>query len=276
MIPFFSHTGTKRNMAAARDAGWGLLLSAAGASWHHEDFPIVGADNGQWAERDNPGPFKADRFLRFVDVVGERPLWLVLPDIVCGGLASLDLSLIWLDRLRGHPSVLLIAVQDGMTPKMIAPFVGPRVGIFVGGSDDWKEPSIEGWGDLSAEAGCYLHVGRVNTARRMFLCIAAEAESCDGTSVTKYVKTLPMLDQASRHQDFASKWRQVSDRTPKGFARRCREIAAAMPGHQGHRALDQLSNDVLRDMGYSEGVDTFENAVAEWHAAGQPYPRIAA
>lgn len=265
MTPFFSHTGTRRNLTAARDAGWGLLLSAAGHSWADEGFALVGADNGQWAERDQPGPFKTDRFERFVEAIGDRVLWLVLPDIVCGGIASLDLTLTWLDRMRGHPSILLIAVQDGMTPAMIAPFVGPRVGLFVGGGDPWKEVSLPGWGRLAAEAGCYLHVGRVNSARRIFLCAAAGASSFDGTSVTRFADTLPMLDQARQQKDLALVWRQQPERTPKGFARRIREITGDLYGPEAHRALDQLSNDVLRDHGFGEGVDLFEAAVAGWH-----------
>lgn len=270
-VPFFPRTGTGANLTAARDAGWGILISAAGA-WRDEGFKLIGADNGQWSERDNPGPFKEERFLRFVDWLGDRALWLVLPDIVCGGIASLALSLEWLDRLRGHPSILLIAVQDGMTPAMIAPFVGPRVGIFVGGSDEWKEATLEAWGALAAETGCYLHVGRVNSARRIFLVLAALAHSFDGSSVTRYAKTLPMLDEASRNIDFAGHWRQVSDRTPAGFARRCREIVATLPGHPAHRALDLLTNDVLRDLGYGAGIDIFEAAVRDWHRDGLPYP----
>lgn len=271
MIPFFSRTGTKRNLAAARAAGWGILVSAAGV-WRDEGFPLIGADNGQWTERDNPGPFKADRFERFVDWLGDRAQWLVLPDIVCGGLESLDLSLAWLDRLRGHPAVLLIAVQNGMTPPMIAPFLGPRVGLFVGGDTSWKEETMAEWGQLAAAAGCYCHVGRVNTVRRIRLAAIAGVDSIDGTSVTRFASTLPPLDFAARQSDMAPAWRTTNDRTPEGFARRCREIVATMPGHAAHRALDLLTNDILRDLGFGAGIDIFEEAVRGWHVDGLPYP----
>lgn len=271
MTPFFSRTGTGRNLRAAKDAGWGMLISAAGA-WRDEGFRLLGGDNGQWEERDRPGPFKADRFLRFVDYIGDRARWLVLPDIVCGGLASLDLSLNWLEHLRGHPSILLLAVQDGMTPKMIAPFLGPKVGLFVGGSTDWKEDSMSRWGAIAAECGAYLHVGRVNTSRRIFLCAAAGADSFDGSSVTRFAKTLPRLDQAARHVDLFPSGTEPSEHTPAGFARRCREIVDQMPGHAAHRALDLLTNDILGRLGYGAGVDIFEAAVSRWHWEGLPYP----
>ncbi|WP_016745577.1 hypothetical protein [Rhizorhabdus wittichii] len=271
MTPFFSRTGTKRNLDAARAAGWGILVSAAGV-WRDEGFPLIGADNGQWAERDNPGPFKAERFERFVDWLGDRAQWLVLPDIVCGGLESLDLSLGWLDRLRGHSAVLLIAVQNGMTPAMIAPFLGPRVGLFVGGDTAWKEETMTHWGQLAADAGCYCHVGRVNTIRRIRLAAIAGVHSIDGTSVTRFASTLPPLDFAARQPDMAPAWRPANERTPEGFARRCREIVATMPGHAAHRALDLLTNDILRDLGFGAGIEIFEAAVRDWHRRGQPYP----
>lgn len=285
MIPFFSRTGTKRNLDGARDAGWGILLSASGA-WRDEGFQMIGADNGEWTERKNPLPFatREDRYRRFLDYLGERPRFIALPDIVtndeCAGLPleSLDLSLDWLDRLRGHPCVLLIIVQDGQTPRMLAPFLGPKVGIFIGGSTDWKESTLPAWGRLSAETGCYLHVGRVNSARRIWLCGAVGSDaigavdSFDGTSVTKFAETLHLLDSARKQIDLEHHCRDVSNLRPHAFARRCREIRETMHGHQAHRALDLLSNEVLRSLGYGGGVDIFEEGVREWHRDALPYP----
>lgn len=60
--------------------------------------------------------------------------------------------------------------------------------------------------------------------------------------------------------------------TPETFAARCREIVRDERGHTAHRSLDLLTNDVLRDQGFGEGIDIFEAAVRQWHAAGDPYP----
>lgn len=271
ITPFFSRTGTGRNLTAARQAGWGILVSARGV-WRDEGFSEIIADNGQWSERDNPAPFDGDLFQRFLDWLGERARCLVVPDIVCGGLASLDLTLTWLDRLRGHSAILLIAVQDGMTPAMIAPFLSDRVGLFVGGGDPWKEDSLPGWGRLALDAGCYLHVARVNTARRMFLSAAAGAHSVDGTSVTQFAETLPLLDGARRQADLERLIAQASDVTLAGYNRRAREIRETMSGHQAHRAFDLLTNQVLRAWGFGAGVDLFEEGVREWHRDALPYP----
>jgi hypothetical protein len=60
--------------------------------------------------------------------------------------------------------------------------------------------------------------------------------------------------------------------SPDAFALRAREIVRTLSGHEAHRALDILTNDVLRALGYGEGIDIFEGAVAHWHAAAHPYP----
>ncbi len=56
------------------------------------------------------------------------------------------------------------------------------------------------------------------------------------------------------------------------FAAKCREIVASQCGHRAHRALDLLTNDVLRSLGFGEGIAVFEAAVARWHSAADPYP----
>jgi len=56
------------------------------------------------------------------------------------------------------------------------------------------------------------------------------------------------------------------------FADRARHIVETMKGHAAHRAIDLLTNDVLRGLGYGEGIDIFEAAVGHWHEPDQVYP----
>lgn len=60
--------------------------------------------------------------------------------------------------------------------------------------------------------------------------------------------------------------------TPEEFANEMRAIVAKHSGHEAHRLLDLATNDVLRALGYGEGVDIFEREVAKWHEAAHPYP----
>lgn len=60
--------------------------------------------------------------------------------------------------------------------------------------------------------------------------------------------------------------------TPDQFEAACRQIAAEKRGHAAHRALDLLTNDVLRALGFGAGIDIFEAAVSTWHEDGDAYP----
>ncbi|APA90252.1 hypothetical protein BJG93_34635 (plasmid) [Paraburkholderia sprentiae WSM5005] len=203
MVAYASHTGTKRNLAAMKEAGWHMLLSPKGSSLRSEGMPYA-LDNGAWTAYQQGQPFDEGSFLRAVDLVGERAEWIVLPDVVQGGMASLEFSLAWKERLRGIPTKVLIAVQDGVQLEDVAHELSPAVGIFIGGSTEWKEATAGAWGSLARRRNCHLHVGRVNTVRRIKICAAAGANSIDGTSVSRYAKTLPKLDAASRQDDFFS------------------------------------------------------------------------
>ncbi|MCF7989011.1 MAG: hypothetical protein K9M02_01065 [Thiohalocapsa sp.] len=200
MIGYASRTGTRRNLDGLRAQGWRLLVSAADRDLRTEGMRY-GLDNGAWSCFLQRRAFDGRAFVRALDRRGEGADWIVLPDIVAGGLRSLDLSLAWHQRLAGHPTPLLLAVQDGMTPSRIAPLVGPRLGLFVGGSTEWKLATVLAWGRLAHERGAYLHIARVNSARRIRLCAAAGADSFDGTSASRYARTLPLLDAARRQPD---------------------------------------------------------------------------
>lgn len=200
MMAYASRTGTKRNLDGLRAAGWGLFISAAGV-WRDEAFDDVAGDNGAWTDHQKGLSFDEPRFARFVEWFGPRPRFLILPDIVMGGTASLALSLRWKDHLASHPSRLMIAVQNGMEPSDIAPHLSPKVGIAVGGDTEWKVGTMRRWSQLARDRGTTCHVLRVNTARRIRACAASGIDSFDGSSASRYAITLPPLDLARRQID---------------------------------------------------------------------------
>lgn len=206
MICYASRTGTRRNLDALRAHGWRLLVSRAGV-WRTEGFENIAGDNGAWSDYQAGRPFDEDAYDRFLEWVEAQACsvdWLVLPDIVAGGMESLALSLRYLNRCRSVAPLVLIAVQDGMTPDDLSPLVGPHVGIFLGGSTEWKIAKMIEWGEFCTERGIHYHVARVNTLKRMYVAIAAGADSVDGSSASRYAVTLPMLASGARHQDLFS------------------------------------------------------------------------
>lgn len=201
MIPYASRTGTARNLAALRAAGWGLMLSATGVH-RTEGFERYAIDNGAWTAHQQGTEWDERRFLALVELHGPGAQFIVAPDIVGGGWRSFALSYSWLPRLEAWPgSRVLVPVQDGLEAHEddVREVLGPRVGLFLGGTTEWKLRTMRSWGELARGAGAYFHVGRVNTARRIRLCAAAGADSFDGSGVSKYTaEKLPRLELARR------------------------------------------------------------------------------
>ena len=200
MLCYASRTGTRRNLDALRSRNWRLLISRAGV-WRTEGFAQYALDNGAWADFQAGRAFDEGAFERLVEQFGACADWIVLPDIVAGGLDSLRLSTRWLNRCLSLCPLVLLAVQDGMSEADVASIVGPNVGVFLGGSTEWKLANMQRWGEFCAVRRLHYHVARVNTERRFRLAAASGATSIDGSSASRYAVTLPLVDLWSRQPD---------------------------------------------------------------------------
>lgn len=199
MIAYAAYTTNRRSLAALRLAGWRVLLSPA-TGLNCKGLPYA-LDNGAWSAHIAKTEFPAEPFRKAVARIGADAAFIVVPDIVMGGLASLELSKTWLPWVMERSRIALIAVQDGMTPADLDGLFSPRVGAFVGGSTEWKEETAAMWCEVAHRAGAICHVGRVNSARRIRICAAAGADSFDGSSVSRFAKTIGRLDRARNQAD---------------------------------------------------------------------------
>ena len=197
MQAYASYTGTRRNQDALRHHGWRMLLTPGDS--RPPDGMLFALDNGAWKCRDG-SPFPEKPFRSLVDRYGSLADFVVIPDIVAGGMRSLEFSLSWLPRLRGLRQ-LLLPVQDGMDVRSVCEVLREHIGlgIFLGGSTQWKLETMYNWGVVACAARRYYHVGRVNTARRIRLAAESGADSFDGTSASMFSCTVPLL-QAARSQ----------------------------------------------------------------------------
>jgi hypothetical protein len=200
MMAYATRTGTLRNLAALRDAGWGLMVTPD--SPRTEKFYDYCIDNGAWSAHtqgvDWNDTYQA-KFERLVEDLGAGARFIVAPDIVAAGAQSLARSLEWLPALRSVGCLVLIPLQDDMRPEpALTQHLGDKVGLFVGGSTEFKISSLPTWSWVAREWDCYLHVARVNTVRRIRYCQAYDVDSIDGTSASRYASTLPLLDAALR------------------------------------------------------------------------------
>ena len=192
-------TGTLTTRRALRLAGWRALISpiympkfAGHPTYDNGCLVPYMLDNGAWTAHINNQPFDETAFFRAVDRWGDRADWVVLPDIVGGGMSSLELSLSYIDRLAGVP--LMLAVQDGITPDNIGALPSQVGGLFVGGTTAWKLAHAGTWAAYAQAHDLWCHVGRVNTMRRIALCQSVGADSCDGSGVTRFPVTLDRLN----------------------------------------------------------------------------------
>lgn len=203
MIAYAASTRTRRNIAALDKAGWRLLITPGAKDLHeHRGYQFrYGIDNGAFSE----GGFQPKPFLELVERRGQTADFIVLPDIVAGGKASLDLSVSWIPKLRGYRS-LLLPLQDGMTAYDVGLVLrqNVQVGLFLGGSTEFKLREIYAWGMVAHAWKRWYHVGRVNTARRIRLAHEAGADSFDGKSATMFSCTIPLLDAANAQPSLLS------------------------------------------------------------------------
>jgi hypothetical protein len=150
-------------------------------------------DNGAYKDFKAGRPFDGAQFRRAFERLAEAPApdFIVVPDIVAGGSASLDLSCEWwleVDELArstwGAEVQRYVAVQDGMSREDILGAIGlveygHRGGIFIGGSTDWKFAAAPGIILEAHRAGVPVHIGRIGSGKRIVYARAIGADSVD-------------------------------------------------------------------------------------------------
>ena len=135
-------------------------------------------DNGAFGAWEKKQEWNQHAFIELLDRARKShfPLWVVVPDVVMDKDATIEKWPVWVPQIRAilPNTPLAFAVQDGMTPADVP--VDADV-IFVGGSDEFKWQTLRTWTANFPR----VHVGRVNSERKLWQCDDAGAESCDGT-----------------------------------------------------------------------------------------------
>lgn len=153
-------------------------------------------DNGAYRDWTAKKPFNTMRFVRDMRRIRidrefgnghGAPDFVVAPDIVAGGMASLEFSCAWKPDLEDLPCYL--AVQDGMTPARVGAALrieetlgseGQRfTGIFVGGRLEWKLDTAAEWVKFAHGSGRQCHIGRVGVPDRVRWARSIGADSID-------------------------------------------------------------------------------------------------
>lgn len=158
---------------------------------------------GVWA-CDNAcfGGIDAPAWLRMLAKLAERrdrPLWVCCPDVVADMGATWAMYDVWAPVLRSLGLPVALVLQDGLElfrwRARLPSTWGELAGVFVGGSTDWKlSPFARSVCEEAKARGKWVHVGRVNTERRILTlgrwgCV----DTFDGSGFSKWGRTrLPL------------------------------------------------------------------------------------
>ena len=134
------------------------------------------------------------------------PMWVAVPDVVGDHAATLRLFDWWCEYWRAEcgciPFPLAFVLQDGCRPAEV-PW-GEIEAVFVGGSTRFKLRESEALVRAAKDRGKLVHVGRVNTLRRLRFAHDLGADTVDGTAFSMFpdtyiergVRYLQRLEQA--------------------------------------------------------------------------------
>jgi hypothetical protein len=157
------------------------ILSSYSARWKDPKGMPHALDNGRFAVWSAGRAWDEREFYQFLQLtrnVGYPPRWVAVPDVVADAEGTLRDWKEWAPRLSrewGWP--LAMCVQNGMTPAQVLKVRPLPDVIFVGGTTHFKLKTLRSW----CKAFPRVHVGRVNSEKRLWQCHRAGAESTDGT-----------------------------------------------------------------------------------------------
>ena len=146
---------------------------------------VVAADNDCFNGLDR---VRYLRMLRRLQPYADRIAWLAAPDVVGDAAATLARWRLWTPTLRYYGYRLAYVAQDGS--EVLPPPWGELDCLFVGGTTAWKENRhAAALAHEAKQRGKWLHVGRVNTVRRLRLIDNWQPDSIDGTQFSRFAAT---------------------------------------------------------------------------------------
>lgn len=141
------------------------------------DGAWVCADNGCFG-KGYPGD---DRWWSWVQgLPRDRVRFVVAPDVVADAQATIDRSVPWLSQIRALGMPAAFVAQDGLE-NLDVPWDEFDV-LFIGGSTEWKlGPHAARLVQQAKRLGKWVHLGRVNSERRLRRALHTGCDSADGT-----------------------------------------------------------------------------------------------
>lgn len=175
---FFANPCGQKALRAMADGLLGYIDTPAQGNTRPRGL-IWCADNGCYGSG-WPGYERWFRWLNDNVVDAETCRFAVAPDVVGDARGTLERSLPWLQKIRDLCYPAALVAQDGLE-YLDVPWDAFDV-LFVGGSTGWKLGREARQIVLEAKSrDKYVHMGRVNSARRWRYAEAIGCDSADGT-----------------------------------------------------------------------------------------------
>ena len=109
-----------------------------------------------------------------------RCLWATAPDVICDPVGTLVESRPWLPRMRSLGVPAAFVGRDGCENGLV-PWAEFDV-LFLGGSTEWKiGPAAGALAQEAVARGKRVHMGRVNSLKRLRIAQSFGCSSADGT-----------------------------------------------------------------------------------------------
>lgn len=156
-VPFMASYGGQGNRAPLADIVWA-------------------ADNGCFAR---PDKYSDAGYLAWLDARPRNALFACAPDVVGDWAATVERSLPMLSQIQFMGFKAAIVLQDGATVDSVP---WPKCdAVFIGGSTGWKlGDAVPGLVAAARHLRKWVHMGRVNSWKRLRVAAAIGCQSCDG------------------------------------------------------------------------------------------------
>lgn len=168
----------------------------------------VGATDTWAADNGCFGDFSEDKFRAMLDAAATAPVapvFVTVPDVVGNHAATCERWHEWTHEFRARGLKRAFVLQNGiedLAPQEAIPWSLVDA-LFIGGNDEfklgpWAREAMKvarrprAWGGKRI----WLHMGRVNSVRRMRLAQAFGCDSCDGSGMARFPIVLERMCRA--------------------------------------------------------------------------------
>lgn len=122
-----------------------------------------------------------------------NPIFIAVPDVVANHNKTISSFYKWKDEIESYGYPLAFVCQNGMKPRDIPEEASA---IFIGGDNDFKFGSTAiDIIDEAKQKGLWVHIGRINSKKRIRFAKSVNADSFDGSQYARFPeqKAIPHL-----------------------------------------------------------------------------------